>query len=136
MAAALGDLANALVFGGMEVFSFVVEPVAFRALGRAEASGLMRALFPAYYRVMAIASAVAAVAFAVAGRHEEWALAGVALGFVGLLYLLLPALEGARALRDAGKVAGETRFARLHRLSVAINLVQFIVVAASMIGVL
>jgi len=136
MAAALGDLATALVFGGMAVFSFLVVPAAFRALGRADAAKLMGALFPVYYRVMAIASAVAAVAFAVAGRPEEWALAGVALGFVGLLYLLRPALDAARALREAGKPEGERRFARLHRLSVGINLLQFLVVLGAMTGVL
>jgi hypothetical protein len=136
MAAALGDLATALVFGGMAVFSFLVAPAAFRALGLADAAKLMGALFPVYYRVMAIASAVAAVAFAVAGRPEEWALAGVALGFVGLLYLLRAALDAARALREAGKPEGERRFARLHRLSVGINLLQFLVVLGAMTGVL
>lgn len=131
--AALGDLATALVFGGMAIFSFVVAPVAFKALGKDQASVLMREAFPVYYRVMAVASVVAAGCFAVAGRQEEWALAVVALAFVGLLYVLLPALEEARA---TGDVKGERRFARLHRLSVAVNLCQFAAVLAAMTGLL
>lgn len=134
LSSAIGDLATALVFGGMAIFSFLVAPMAFRTLDKDQAAALMRGTFPVYYRVMAVASVIAAASFAVAGRNEEWALAAVALGFVGLLYFLLPALEIARGERSAGRPDAERRFARLHRLSVALNFGQFLIVLAAMIG--
>lgn len=136
LASSIGDLAMALVFGGMAMFSFIVAPAAFKAIGTQQAGALMRALFPLYYRVMAIASAIGAVAFAFAGRHEEWALAGVALGFVAMLYIVLPAVIAAQTARDAGASGAAARFAKLHGLSIALNIGLFLVVFATMIGLL
>jgi hypothetical protein len=62
-------------------------------------------------------------------RGEAVALAAVGVAFVLVLALLLPAINRARDGRDAGDEKATARFQRLHRLSVAINLGQMIVVA-------
>jgi hypothetical protein len=106
----------------MVFFSFVVTPVAFRRLDPEAGSALIRALFPVYYRTMAVL-AVGTSLFANA-RSESLALAVIGLGFVAVMLVLRPLLARARAARERGDFGGEVRFRRLHGLSMIVNLAQ------------
>lgn len=115
--AVFSALVAALACGAMLFFSFAVAPLAFARLPAETAGGFMRAAFPVYYAVLAGVTAVAAL---LAGtRPEALALWLVAAMFLGLRVLLVPALERVRG-RD------RRAFSRLHRLSVAANAVQMV----------
>ena len=120
-------LIAAFVFGAMLFFSAVVTPTLFRRLGREAAGEALRHLFPAYYTVLGCASALAAILYAVDVSFASLnanLLAAVAAGFFIARFVLLPRIN---AVRPApGGTSAE--FRRLHRLSVVINLVQFLLV--------
>ncbi len=119
-------LACALVLGGMVFFSFVYAPMVFIKLPADEAGRFIRAVFPVYYWVMAGLTAVAAVSSW--GRVDAAVLGAVAVLFVLARVVLMPRIDAARQARDAGDEAGRASFARLHRLSVAVNTVQLLAV--------
>lgn len=111
--------------GGMALFSFVMAPLVFRQLDAETAAAFMRAAFPRYYRAMTAITAVAAVL--AWRRPEAVALAAVCLVFVVGLTHVLPHLDRLREGKLAGEATASRGFARLHRLSVGLNLVQMIV---------
>ncbi len=115
-----------LVMGGMAFYAFFMTPLVFYHLERPVAAVFLRNVFPKYYRVMAVLSALAAVP--IWYRNEALALAAIALIFVLVNLLLLPQINRARDARDAGDNAGEARFKHLHRVSVLINLAQMLAV--------
>jgi len=120
---ALIDIAAMLaaaVLGAMLFFAGVVAPMVFAHFPEADAGAFIRRLFPRYYDVLAIASAVGA-ALAL-GTFEGMILAAVAALFVISRFWLMPRINAAR---DLG-AAAEQRFEQLHRASVIINLVQMV----------
>jgi len=120
---------SALVFGGMTFFMALFAPLVFRHLPRETAAAFMRALFPVYFLVMGVVSLVPALAlFPIAAyRGEATALAVVAALFFAARFLLLPALNRSR---DAGQ---DGRAASLHRTSVLIHLLQWLIVAVVLV---
>ncbi|MDP6390704.1 MAG: DUF4149 domain-containing protein [Alphaproteobacteria bacterium] len=116
-------------FGGMAYFAMVFAPMVFRVLERPDAARFMRAMFPVYYVTTAVVLGVAALLLVPGQSYvaEISVLAAVALVFVLLRWVLLPHIN---RLREAGK---EAAFGRLHRLSVVINLVQFVAVAVVLV---
>ena len=121
-------LTCALVLGGMAFFSFVYAPLVFIKLPAEEAGRFIRAIFPVYYWVMAgLAGAAALSAW---GRPDAAVLGGVAALFILARFVLMPRMDAAREARAAGDEAGRARFARLHRLSVAVNTIQMLAVLA------
>jgi len=122
-------LLTAAAFGGMLLFMTCIAPTVFRTLERPQAAMLMRALFPVYYLVLAVVLVLAALTLVPAGSYtvEIGLLGGTAAVFVVLRQGLVPRIERRRE-------AGDTRgFARLHRLSVIVNLLQFAVVAVALV---
>ncbi len=116
---------NALVLGSMVFFAAVVTPVAFKALEQPGRSAYLRALFPLYYRVLAAASALAALF--IWYRVEAIWLGLNAAAFLAADQLIRPRIERHRAGRERGDAADTRAFRRLHRLSVYLNLLQLIV---------
>lgn len=117
---------TAVVFGGMLFFMAGVAPTVFRILDRPQAALLMRGMFPIYYLLNAAALLLAAVALIPGAYGPEIALlAGSGIVFLALRQGLLPRLDARRA---AGDSAG---FARLHRLSVIVNILQFVAITAA-----
>ena len=117
----------AFVFGAMLFFAAVVTPTLFRRLGREAAGETLRPLFPVYYMVLGCASALAAILYSVDVSFASLnanLLAAVAAGFFLARFVLLPRISAARP--PPGSTSPE--FKRLHRLSVVINLVQFLLV--------
>ncbi len=85
----------------------------------------MRAAFPVYYKLLAVLSAIASVL--VWYRVESVALAAVCAIFVFAWLVMLPRVDRVRMAKSTGDPAATRTFARLHRLSVVLNLVQLVV---------
>ncbi|MFQ5784447.1 MAG: DUF4149 domain-containing protein [Alphaproteobacteria bacterium] len=130
---ALAVVAVSLVLGGMAFFSFVMAPLVFRVLERETAAVFMRAAFPLYYAVMAVAAALGALFAAFGNMFDAILLAAVAAIFVALRQILAPAIERARNGRSAGDETARENFRRLHGLSVAVNLAQLVAVTAALL---
>lgn len=111
----LSALAAALALGAMAFFSFAVAPLVFAKLPREAAGSFMRAAFPVYYVVLAVASAIAALCAGLGAAGI--ALWSVTAAFLLMRFWLVPALDRAR-----GK--DEPAFKRLHGLSMIVNLAQ------------
>ena len=126
-----------LWLGAMGFFAFAVAPAAFATLDREAAGRFVSAVFPRYYAVGAVLGALALAAAAARAFQPGWRRAdGLALGLVALMLALtvyawvvvLPAAHAAReAMRDAGPGgAPAARFARLHRISGALNAIAML----------
>ena len=116
-------------FGGILLFAALITPLVFRTLDSEPRATFLRAVFPVYYRVMGILALIAALPLVPAHSYmgEISALVAVTLGYVVLNTLVRPAIDKARD-NDRGD-----RFRRLHRLSVAIHLVQFVVITVVLV---
>lgn len=125
----IGLILVAAVFGGMLFFAALFTPLAFRKLPRDTAAGFMRDVFPVYYRVMGIASLVAALPLGLAqGYKAEVAmLVAVTAGFVIANTVFRPRIDRAR---EEGR---DAVFKALHRTSVILYLGQFVLVTIVLI---
>ena len=135
------DLAQSLVLlllGGMLFFPIVVAPVVFMALPEAQAGIFLRAMFPRYYVFMIVLSLVASAMYQLSEGAVVSVAALVCLG-VGLSTLwvrqgLLPRINAARDAQLAGDANAGEAFDRGHKLSVAINIVQLVLLVALIIA--
>lgn len=126
-------LTLALILGGMVFFAAIVAPAVFSKLPADAASQYLRGLFPRYYLYFLILSAVAGGAVLAMGQVID----GIALICVAALFLwarqvLMPAINAARDARHEDPDAN-SRFDRLHRFSVIINMIQMLVVLAALV---
>ena len=127
------EFANALVLmllGAMLFLPSVVAPVVFTSLPEAQAGAFLRSMFPRYYAFMIALSLIAALFFLVVSDESAYQAAIVCL-FVGVSTLwvrqwLLPRINKARDAQLAGDTEAGRRFDRDHKLSVAINMVQLV----------
>jgi hypothetical protein len=122
---------------GVQVFlSFLVAPAAFRLLERPQAVRLMEGVFPGYYTLGLVTTAVSLVLVLwLTGAQPRaplrWGAATLlACVLAGTLYaghILLPEAHAAR-LRAQAAPAGDLaplEFSRLHRRAVAVNIALF-----------
>ncbi len=131
------DLAQSLVLlllGGMLFFPIVVAPVIFMSLPEAQAGIFLRAMFPRYCVFMIVLSLVASAMYQLSEGAVVSVAALVCLG-VGLSTLwvrqgLLPRINAARDAQLAGDANAGEAFDRGHKLSVAINIVQLVLLVA------
>jgi len=124
----LGGLAGSMLF-----FALVVAPTVFRALPGEHAGVFLRALFPRYYLwglAVALLSTLLAL-WADAGGLVIVACATVTVLFVFARQNLMPAIDRARLRRLDGDDGATARFRRLHGISVLINLLQLLLLAAA-----
>ncbi|QXM23565.1 DUF4149 domain-containing protein [Elioraea tepida] len=131
--ASVALFATALLLGGMVMFAAVVAPVVFRALEPAPAGRFLRQFFPLYYVYGAALAGAAAFAFVPLAWEAAVVMAVVAAGFVFARQGLMPRINAYRDAELAGDEGAKKPFARLHGLSVAINLAQMLLVAAVLI---
>jgi hypothetical protein len=122
--------------GVQVLLSFLVAPAAFRLLGRAEAVRLLEGVFPGYYALGMVTTAVSLVLVLWLVRVQpraplRWGaaalLAGVLAGTAYAGQVLLPQAHAAR-LRAQAAPAGDLaplEFSRLHRRAVAVNIALF-----------
>lgn len=122
---AIALYATAILLGAMLFFSFIVTPVAFRALDGEHVSTYLRALFPLYYLVIIICGAVGALTLALTAHPLPASLLAAVAGLALLMrQFVLPRLDALRAGRAAGEEAATRQFKRLHGLSMVVNLAQ------------
>ncbi len=119
----------AALFGGMLMFAALFTPLIHQKLAPDTAAGFTREVFPVYYRVMGILALVAALPLVPA--HAYWTeislLVTAAVGFVFANLVLRPQVNAARDENKDGK------FKLLHKVSVLLNLVQFVLVTVVLI---
>ncbi|MCU0985250.1 MAG: DUF4149 domain-containing protein [Acetobacteraceae bacterium] len=132
--ASVALFATALLLGGMVMFAAVVAPTVFRALEPAPAGRFLRRIFPVYYIYAAGLAGAAAFAFVPLAWEAAIVMGVVAAGFVFARQALMPRINAYRDAELAGDASAKTPFARLHRLSVAINLGQMLLAAAVLAG--
>lgn len=134
----LAHLIVAAIWGGMVFFSGVVAPTVFKAMDTSRAGSFLRELFPVYYLVLGIASALAAVA-AIAARQFAMAdivvLVAVTAGFGAARLVLMPRVNEARDQVLAGDPTARHRFRRWHSASVAINGLQLIALTVVLVRI-
>ncbi len=118
----IAALFAAAILGAKLFFAVVVAPLVFAHFPEADAGAFIRRLFPRYYDVLAVVSALGSL-FAT-GTWIGALLSTVMALFIFSRFWLMPRINAAR---DAGR---EARFALLHRASVVINLVQMVALAA------
>jgi hypothetical protein len=125
----LAVLVVAVQFGGILLFAAMFTPLVFRNLPAETAASFLHSVFPVYYRVMGILALVAALPLVPGQSYmgEISALVAVALGYVVLNTIVRPAANKARDEDRRGA------FRQLHRLSVAIHLVQFAVISVVLV---
>jgi hypothetical protein len=132
----LASLALALTWGGMTFFSAVMAPLVFTKLPFETASAFIREVFPWYYLTMG-ATTLVAILTLLPGSAEgmRWPAALSAVTFVGFVFarqVLMPMINRARDAELAGDAEAGSRFKRLHRISVAINGVQWLAILAAL----
>lgn len=111
-------VAWAVWLGSVVFFSFVLAPTAFRSLGP-NATPLLRALFPHYYGV-GLASGAVMLATSLALRAGLLVTVPIVIAAVLAAYARQVITPAARRARDAEDEPG---YARLHRMSVRLNMV-------------
>ena len=131
----LALFATALLLGAMVFFSFIVLPVAHRKLEPMAARRFVRALFPVYYRTIAVLGTIAAISLMAVGDR----LLASAMAFVAVLaaFVDLGLRPRIYSLQDAtqwGDDDARPVFRRLHRLSVLINLAQIAAAAVVLLA--
>ena len=126
-------LAISLWLGAMGFFAFLVAPAAFATLEREAAGRFVSAVFPRYYLVGTVLGVIALAAcvgraMLAGGRGWDWPLFGLVVLMLALtLYAWAVVLPDAHAAREAMRQPGAdaavsaARFARLHRISGALN---------------
>jgi hypothetical protein len=109
----------AVWLGSVIFFSFVLAPTAFAALGRDGAAPLMRMIFPRYYLVGLVSGGTMLLGALAMGADLRITIPIViGLALVGYArQVITPAVNEARNRSD------DDRFARLHALSVRLNMV-------------
>ena len=125
---AIALLATGALFGGMLFFTAVFAPLVFANLEKETAAEFIRAVFPWYYLFVIATAAVGTLALAPTGAWQGWALAAIAGVALAARQGLMPVIAAAR---EAGS---PRRFHALHRMSVAINVVQLVAAAVVLAG--
>lgn len=129
----VGQLASALLLGGMVFFAAVTAPMVFIHLDAANAGKLIRAIFPWYYLYVIVTAAISAGVYVVI---LPWAAAGFGLVALGALYArqgLMPQINHTRDAMLAGDENAGVVFNRLHKRSVRINAVGLLAAIAAVV---
>ena len=116
--------ALALLLGGMVFFAAVVAPLVFTKLPPSQSGPFIRAVFPAYYLYVLVASAIAALALAT--RWDGAVMAVVAALTIWLRQGLMPHINRLSDAAQSGDLKAKRRFDMAHRMSVVLNLAQII----------
>ena len=120
----------ALLFGSMVFFAAVMAPLVFTRLPFAVAGPFIRQVFPVYYLWVLGCSAAAAVALLPLGPVPAAVMAACAGLSFWLRQVLMPRINRLSDAAQAGDGAAQREFDRMHRLSVAGNLLQMVAAAA------
>ena len=116
----------AATLGGMIFFALGIAPAVFKSLSSQDAGAFLRVLFPRYYIGLIIGSAAAGIFFLKSAAVASIICFSIAISTLWVRQSLVPRINQLRDAELAGdKIAG-SRFAKMHRLSVGINMIQLI----------
>ena len=115
---------TAIALGTMLFFAAVVAPITFKVLSAEDAGKHTRAIFPAYYLVLAGLSGVAGANAFFIDSGIGFTLIVVAAGFVFAREVMMPRINALRDEAKSGSAVAAQRFGRLHKWSVWLNMVQ------------
>ena len=135
VAGVVGVLAASCLLGGMVFFGAVMAPLVFTKLDAASSGPFIRATFPRYYLYVLVAAGLGAAGLLALDPVSAAVLALVAAVTAWLLWGLMPRINALRDAELAGDAAAGTRFARLHRASVSVNMVQLAAVLFALVRV-
>ena len=114
----------AATLGAMLFFAVGIAPTVFQALPIEQAGIFLRRLFPRYYLALIIGSGLAGALWVQSAPWAGGACLMVALSTLWVRQSLVPRINALRDAELGGDDAAGMRFARLHRLSVVINMIQ------------
>ena len=122
--AALYVIAGTL--GAMLFFAIGVAPTVFQALPAEQAGLFLRKLFPRYYLGLIIGSTTGGLLWLSAQPLASGVCLLIAVSTLWIRQWLVPRINALRDKELAGDASAGAEFARLHRLSVAINMLQLV----------
>jgi uncharacterized membrane protein len=123
---ALSLIAASFLLGSMVFFAAITAPAVFAFLPDDARGPYLRGIFPRYYAWGIAVAAIAAVLAVPADTVSAAILGIVTMAFLAVRQALLPRINLARKGRADGDEAAKAAFAKLHRLSVLINLAQML----------
>ena len=122
----LSLIAGSFLLGAMLFFASVTAPAIFKFLPEDARPPILRGIFPRYYSWCAIVTLGATGLSFYAFNEPTIIFAAITFGFIVLRYGLIPKIEKLRELRTTGDETARIQFAKLHRLSVFVNLAQMV----------
>lgn len=116
----------AATLGSMVFFAAGIAPAVFQSLPETEAGQFLRRLFPRYYLALILGAGAAGLCFAMTSPLSA-AICFIIAGSTGLVrQVLVPRINQLRDAELGGDAAAGHQFARLHRWSVGINMIQLL----------
>ena len=112
--------------GAMLFFAIGVAPTVFQALPAEQAGLFLRKLFPRYYLSLIIGSTAGGLLWLGTQPLASGVCLLIALSTLWIRQGLVPRINALRDRELSGDVSAGEKFARLHRLSVAINMLQLL----------
>ena len=112
----------------MLFYSLVIAANVHKTLDKDNAGKLLRVLFPSYFLTTAILSLIALI-FSIIEKSfiNTILLFLILLGSIVSRQYLVPKINAERDLQISGNISSKKNFAKLHTLSVSINLLQIII---------
>lgn len=112
--------------GAMLFFAIGVAPTVFQALPAEQAGLFLRKLFPRYYLSLIIGSTAGGLLWLGTQPLASGVCLLIAVSTLWIRQWLVPRINALRDRELSGDVSAGEEFARLHRLSVTINLLQLL----------
>ena len=112
--------------GAMLFFAIGVAPTVFQALPAEQAGLFLRKLFPRYYLSLIIGSTAGGLLWLGTQPLASGVCLLIAASTLWIRHWLVPRINAFRDRELSGDASAGEDFARLHRLSVAINMLQLL----------
>ena len=112
--------------GAMLFFAIGVAPTVFQALPAEQAGLFLRKLFPRYYLSLIIGSTAGGLLWLGSQPLASGVCLLIAVSTLWIRQWLVPRINAIRDRELSGDVSAGEEFARLHRLSVVINMLQLL----------
>jgi hypothetical protein len=119
--------------GAMLFFAIGVAPTVFQALPAEQAGLFLRKLFPRYYLSLIIGSTAGGLLWLGTQPLASGVCLLIAVSTLWIRQWLVPQINALRDRELSGDVSAGGEFARLHRLSVTINLLQLLALLGMLI---
>ena len=119
----------AMSLGAMLFFSAIVAPTTFAVLPADNAGAFLQAIFPRYFTVNGALAGSAGLL--VLGTPVSVILLACFAAMIGVAVWMIPIINAARDGMTAGHPAAKAKFARWHRASVVVNLIEMIGLACA-----